>query len=182
MDESSAQQRQDLRLAARDVGAQLAAVGDFFDVIDEVAIGWANANLYLSGPPARPPAVPASEGRPAAYTGPGQMPADSAGVVEPDFGAAQASQGPGIVELGLDGYSNDFRLKLQLIALNEMAGVVRDVLEWRVDDARDRRWSWQRIGDALEMSRQAAHQRWGQDDSAHGANQLPWQSEIDLDT
>lgn len=51
--------------------------------------------------------------------------------------------------------------KWQLVALSELRAVVEDMTQWRVDDAREAGQSWQQIGDALEISRQAAQQKYG---------------------
>jgi hypothetical protein len=109
--------RSDLQLAARRLG-ELAGhhVGDFFDIVEEIARGYAE---HL-------------EPTPKSFRN--QHEHDQ---------------------------HRERRVRLQLNALNEMQLVARDVIEWRVDDARELRMSWQQIGDALEMSRQAAQQRYG---------------------
>ena len=50
-------------------------------------------------------------------------------------------------------------LLAQLTALNELSSAAREVIRWRVDDARAEFVSWEKIGGALDMTRQAAHER-----------------------
>jgi hypothetical protein len=98
--------RSDLRLAARALGELLAEVGDFYDVAEELAIGYANVMMQADTKPER-------------------------------------------------------RAMLQLGALNELQSVAANVMEWRVDDARELDVPWSEIGDCLEITRQAAQQKYG---------------------
>lgn len=98
--------RDDLRLAARALGEMLSHVGDFYDVAEEIAIGYANESKQEDA-------------------------------------------------------SRERFLSLKLGALNELQSVANNVMEWVVDDMRDEHMSWQQVGDVLDVSRQAAQQRFG---------------------
>lgn len=50
---------------------------------------------------------------------------------------------------------------LSIGALNELQSVANSVIAWRVDDARELHMPWSEIGDVLEMTKQAAQQRFG---------------------
>jgi hypothetical protein len=97
--------KEDLVTAAFALGDMLSKVGDFYDVAEALAAGWA------------------------------------AGV------GAEAGGVRSILS--------------QLGALNELQSVSNEVMGWRVDDARAALVSWSDIGDVLEISKQAAQQRWG---------------------
>jgi hypothetical protein len=141
MDENSGNTGRDhLRLHARQLGELLSQVGDFYDITEEIAIGYASGTMGSSWPPPSP----------AYTTGPqaGQPPAAS---IEPNSAADQ---------------ENSRRLRerhvlLQLGALNELRSVANSITSWRVDDARDLLASWSQIGQALDISKQAATQRFG---------------------
>lgn len=132
--------RSNFRLAARQLGELVADLGDFYDIAEEIAIGWATA--VRNGGPLAPSA---------AYTTPGQMPAGAEVAVEANFAADQ----------GAAALPSAAHIFSQLCALNELRSVAGNLIQWRVDDARERGMSWQDIGDALEISRQAAQQRYG---------------------
>jgi hypothetical protein len=106
MDENGKPSRMDLQIAARKLGALISQVGDFYDVAEDIARGYADYHAGNDTSPER-------------------------------------------------------RLPLQLSALNELQSVANNVIEWRVDDARDAYLSWEKIGDALDISRQAAQQKYG---------------------
>ena len=52
-------------------------------------------------------------------------------------------------------------LAAQLEILNSIQATARTIIDYRVADARDAGLSWSKIGDALDMSKQAAQQRFG---------------------
>lgn len=54
---------------------------------------------------------------------------------------------------------NERHVSCQLSALNELQSVANTVIGWKVEDGRGLHMSWQSIGDALDISRQAAHER-----------------------
>ena len=129
-----------LRALARLVGDMLADVGDFYEVIEEICIGYANGVTGRADDTPHP-----------AYTslvksGPG---ADV--VVEPFGGAAQGAGYP----------RTKGHLRWQLVAANELRSVTDNWVGQLVTDAREEHWSWSEVGDALEVSKQAAQQRYG---------------------
>ena len=73
-----------------------------------------------------------------------------------------------IVEAFASGYAEEnakfFKdsreLHYEISALNELQSVASSVIEWRVEDARKAFMSWDKIGDALDMSRQAAWRKY----------------------
>lgn len=129
-----------LRAAARIVGQMLSQVGDFYDVAEEIANGYALGTLHGVEPQHNP-----------AYTGPRQIRGELAEGVEPNSGAAQDTAAPPSKEY----------LRQCLIALNELRSVSANVIPWRVDDAKNSGMLWSEIGDALEITKQAAQQRYG---------------------
>jgi hypothetical protein len=132
--------RDQLRLAARALGEALAQVGDFYDLTEEIAIGYANGHMGTDWPPPSP----------AYTTGPqtGQPPAASS---EPNSPLDQEKRRR----------LRERHLLLQVSALNSLKASADSVMTWRVDDARDVLASWQDIGDALDISKQGAQQRFG---------------------
>jgi hypothetical protein len=98
--------REELKAAAFELGAMLATVGDFYDVAEELAKGYA------------------------------------AGVMQADTLPERI-------------------VSLEMGALNELQSVAASVLGWRVDDARKLHLSWSDIGDVLDVSKQAAQQKYG---------------------
>lgn len=50
----------------------------------------------------------------------------------------------------------------QLTALNSLQTAAQTVIAWRVEEARASEVSWSKIGEALDMSKQGAQQRFGQ--------------------
>ena len=52
-------------------------------------------------------------------------------------------------------------LLAQITALHSIQSAAETIIAWRVDDAREGITSWSKIGDALDMSKQAAQQRFG---------------------
>lgn len=127
-----------LRAAARLLGEISARAGDHYDVVEEFCAGWATGLI------AADPATPQP-----AYTTPPQAPAELGAFVEASFTADQAPPAP----------PTEDELRLQLVCLSSLAAAVPTVLQWRVDDCRDRGWPWKRIGEALEISEQGAHSR-----------------------
>lgn len=107
--------RTDLQLAANRVGRLLTQVGDFYDVAEELARGYAAASA--SYPPS-------------------------------------GGSSPSVERSAKHRY-----IELQIGALNELSSVCQNIIEWRVDDAREAGMTWQNIADVLEISRQAAHTR-----------------------
>lgn len=106
-----------LRLAAHALGRMAALVGDFYDVLEEFARGYATRSYST-----------------------------------PESGVDSPS-----VELS----KKHAYIRLQIGALNEARSVAQELIAWRVDDARDAFMSWQVIGEALEISKQAVQQRYG---------------------
>lgn len=51
-------------------------------------------------------------------------------------------------------------IQQQIGALVEIRSVAENILEWRVEDARDALMSWQDIADVIGISRQATHKRY----------------------
>lgn len=129
-----------VRRAARLLGMMAARAGDSYDVLEEFAEGWA---YVVSGA--------ADEDTSAAHTTPVQSPAGPVAGGEAVFTAAQAAPAPTTTE----------QLRLQLAILASLQSSVATVIEWRVDDARTARMSWAEIAEPLEVSKQAAHQRYG---------------------
>lgn len=132
--------RSNLRLAARQLGALIPHLGDFYDVIEEIAIGWAE------GLEAADAAAASAVYTSLVESGPGRVAGGEA-----VFAAAQEEPAPAM----------RFLLRSQLAALNELRSVAGNVMEWRVEDARASLWSWSEVGEALEISKQAAQQRFG---------------------
>lgn len=58
----------------------------------------------------------------------------------------------------------EYRISRELAALNALRLAAAEVIDWRVEEARDERMSWSQIGGALEMSKQAAQQKYGTKD------------------
>lgn len=96
-----------LQAAARLVGEMLAEAGDFYDVVENICIGYAN------------------------------------------------------VTYSPDSLSERSHLGWQLIAANELRSVADNWTAQLVTEAREEHWTWAAIGDALEVTRQAAQQRYG---------------------
>lgn len=105
-----------LQLAANRTGRQLAQVGDFYDVVEELTRGYARQLCPLE---------------------------------ESD------KTSPSVAERSKHRY-----IELQIAALVEIRSVAENILEWRVDDAREELMTWQDIADAIGVSRQAAHTRY----------------------
>lgn len=132
--------RDEFRRAARELGQHLAQVGDFYDIAEEIAIGYATGHMGIDWPPSS-----------AAYTtGPqaGQPPAAS-------------SELNSRLDQERRRQLRERHLLLQISALNSLKASADNVTSWRVDDARDNLASWQNIGDSLDVSKQAAQQRFG---------------------
>lgn len=98
--------REELKQAAFELGAMLAQVGDFYDVAEELAKGYASV-------------------------------------------VAQQDVRPERI------------VRLELGALNELQSVANSIMAWRVEDARKLYLSWSDIGDVLDVSKQAAQQKYG---------------------
>lgn len=49
----------------------------------------------------------------------------------------------------------------KLVALHALTAAAEEVKGWVVEDAREALMPWSKIGEALDMSKQAAQQRWG---------------------
>lgn len=106
--------REELREAARKLGAMMAEhVGDFYDVAENLAAGYAESLAAHLKPESQEYA--------------------------------------------------ERSIQCQLGALNELQSVSNTVIGWRVDDAREAFMSWEKIGDALDISRQAAHERFNKE-------------------
>lgn len=97
--------------AAFQLGRLLADGGDFYDVAENFAQGWADA---------------------------------------------QAGRGDG----GQDAAAR--HVLVQLTALDALQAAAREIIGWRVDDARIIGVPWESIGQSLDMTKQAAQQRFKQ--------------------
>lgn len=131
----------DLIDAAAFVGRRTADVGDFYDVVESVAQGYSQG---VRGVQRRPAGSPA-------HTTPSQIEPAAVASVEPD---STAAQGPPATD-------RESVLKWELVALEGILRSASEVLRWRVDDARDAGMTWSEIGDILEVSKQAAQQKYG---------------------
>lgn len=148
MGTNNAQNERDrLKQLAHELGQLAATVGDFYDVAGEFARGWSEAA-------ADPRDIAAS----AAYTTPVKRPAPPAASAEADSSSDQAAPAPVSAE----------HLRLELAALNELQSVCWSIIGWKVDDARDQHWPWSKVAAALEISKSAAHKRFGKAPSAIG--------------
>lgn len=132
--------RQQIRNMARIVGDMLSDAGDFYDVMEEICIGYANGVTGHIDLPVSP-----------AYTSLVKSPADVDVAVEPNSSSDQGAAAP----------RSKAHLRWQLVASNELSSVAQNWRAQLVVDAREEHWTWQEIGDALEITRQAAQQRYG---------------------
>lgn len=66
----------------------------------------------------------------------------------------------GYAEANAEFFKDGRQLHYEIANLNEMQSVASSVIEWRVEDARKAFMSWDKIGDALDMSRQAAWRKY----------------------
>lgn len=130
--------REQLLLAALRLGELVAQVGDFYDVAEEIARGYA---WRLTGKNAGP--------CPPAHTG--SVKSAGSGVV-----AVEAFSSPDQEEPAA---TIDLRLELRFAALHELQSVSGNLIAELVGNARARYWTWEMIGEALEISKQAAQQR-----------------------
>lgn len=131
-----------LRAAADLVGSMSARVGDSYDVLESFAAGWARQIAGTNGPAAGP-----------AYTTPVKRPAGPEASGEAIITAAQGAAAPVSKE----------ELRLQLAILASLRATIETVIEWRVQDARDQRWSWAEIAEPLDITKQGAHKRYDVD-------------------
>jgi hypothetical protein len=127
-----------LRAAARILGEMSARTGDHYDVVEEFSRGWAAGLLAADPDLSSAPYTTRSQAGPAV---------EASG--EASHTADQATPAPDIDDL----------LRLQLVCLSSLAAAVDTITQWRVDDARERRWTWKRIAEPLEISEQGAHKR-----------------------
>lgn len=111
MDTQPGQEKIALQLAANRLGRQLAASGDFYDVIDHLISGYAG---------------------------------DQEG---------SGTQNPRTLDHGQSYW--------KLLALAELASVVGNTTQEVAQEARDGGYTWQEIGYALGITRQAAQKRFG---------------------
>lgn len=137
-DQSPELSKHQLLAAARLLGEMSAQVGDHYDVVEEFCAGWA-AGLIRADPDLSSPV----------YTTPPQAGAELEACVEASSAADQAAPAP----------PTEDELRLQLVCLSSLAAAIETVTQWRVDDARARRWTWKRIAEPLEISEQGAHKR-----------------------
>lgn len=66
----------------------------------------------------------------------------------------------GYAEANAKFFKDSREIHYEISALNELQSVASNVIEWRVEDARKAFMSWDKIGDALDMSRQAAWRKY----------------------
>ena len=129
-----------LRALARLVGDMLADVGDFYEVVEEICIGYANGVTGRADDTPHP-----------AYTSLVKSGRGGDVVAEPFAGSDQGAGYP----------RTKGHLRWQLVAANELRSVANNWVAQLVVDAREEHWAWSEIGDALEITRQAAQQRYG---------------------
>jgi hypothetical protein len=139
-DDTSKITNANVRHMARILGDMLADAGDFYDVLEEICIGYANGVTGRFDGLASP-----------VHTSLVKSPAGPAVGAEANFSSDQGAGYP----------RSKSHLRWQLVAANELSSVATNWRAQLVVDAREEHWTWQEVGDALEISRQAAQQRYG---------------------
>lgn len=129
--------RADVGQLAYRAGYLSAHVGDFYDLVEALARG------YSAGARTSPEDLESSP----AYTGPGQAGGELAVAGGPNSTAAQERPAP----------DSAHALRCELIALDALIAAAKTVLEWRVDDAREAGWTWEAIGEPLDLTKTGAH-------------------------
>lgn len=128
-----------VRAAARLLGRLAGRAGDSYDVLESFAAGWA---AQVAGED--------DSALGAAHTTRSQAGGAAGAIAEPNFTADQAKPAPVSRE----------QLRLQLAVLADLRAAVESVIEWRVQDAREQRWSWAEVAEPLEITKQGAHKRY----------------------
>lgn len=133
--------KQDTIETAYALGQLVAVAGDFYDVLSNVAIGYRDSHLATGEDAAPPPA----------YTGSSQLGPIDVVVAQPDLPADQERRRR----------ERERHWTLILGVLNEIRSVSDNLIAETVGEARRDGMVWSQIADALEVTRQAAHKRYG---------------------
>jgi hypothetical protein len=141
MDSSYEANRVDLQTLAYAVGQLCAHVGDFYDVVGNFAVGFRDAILTGEIDDALSPV----------YTALSQAGPLRTVAVVPKFSDAQGQPAVPISE----------HYRWVFVALNELQSAADSTIALAAGEARAEGISWAQIGRPLEISRQAAQQRFG---------------------
>lgn len=141
MDSTPEPTKQELCELAYAVGQLVADVGDFYDIAANVAIGYRDATIATAD----------RDSPPAAYTGSSQIPRVGVVAVEPNFIADQESR----YRVSKDHWN------AVLVSLGALQSAIDSTIASSVGDARADGVTWEEIGDALGLTKQGAHKRYG---------------------
>jgi hypothetical protein len=133
--------REDTRRLAYAVGQLVAEAGDFYDVVEYLALGY--RDYVLSGN--------MTDFTRAVYTGSRQIAAGPEASTVPNFSAGQDGRG----------WDKSDLFKWPLVAMNEMRSVAEHSIAAVVGEARAARVTWSAIAEGLDITKQGAQKRYG---------------------
>lgn len=133
--------RRDTIECAYATGQLVADYGDFYDVVANIAIGYRDNHIATAEPDSPPPA----------YTGDSQIRRPAVADPEPNSTAARIRRAR----------ESERHWIAMFAALNEIRSVAESLIQEAVGEARRDGMTWEQIGDALEVTKQAAQKRYG---------------------